>query len=98
MTVVIEGNLSIEFPDEFNVRKFDDPSKHGLSCMKAVDFVVYRPDRREAYFIEFKDPQHPRAQDSATEKFIGEFDSGERDAELIYKYRDSLSVRMGSGG
>ena len=87
MTVMIERNLSIEFPDEFDVRKFDDPSKHGLGFMKAVDFVAYRPDRNEAYFIEFKDPQHPRAQDNT---FIDEFGSGVKDGDLIYKYRDSF--------
>lgn len=90
MTIMIERNLSIEFPDEFDVRKFDDPPKHGLGFMKAVDFIAYPPDRSEAYFIEFKDPQHPRAQDSATGNFIDEFESGGQDVDLIYKYRDSF--------
>lgn len=90
MTVMIKGNLRIEFPDGFDVKKFDDPSGHGLSCMKAVDFIVCLPDRNEAYFIEFKDPQHPRAQDSATETFIDEFDRGGQDTDPKYKYRDSF--------
>lgn len=90
MKIINEGNLSIKFPDEFDVRKFDDPSKHGIRFMKAVDFVAYPPDRSDAYFIEFKDPQHPRAQDSARDRFIDNFKSGGLDKDLIYKYRDSF--------
>ena len=38
MTILTEGNLQITFPQDANVRKFDDDQSHGLShCMKAVE-------------------------------------------------------------
>ena len=52
MIVFIERGLEITFNNVVNVRKFDD---HGLTCMKAVDFLVELPDRY--LFIEFKDPE-----------------------------------------
>ena len=59
MTTFNEGNLQITFPDNMNVRRFDDPEIHSLAQMKAVDFIV--EDGNRAQFIEFKDPDHPRA-------------------------------------
>ena len=65
MTKLTEGSLQITFvtfPCDANVRKFDSPEFHGLThCMKAVAFIVENDDRM--LFIEFKDPDHPRAGD-----------------------------------
>ncbi len=58
-----EEDLEIEIWRVVDARKFDDPPSHGLShCMKAVDFIVERPD--SYLFIEFKDPQDPKARNN----------------------------------
>ena len=48
-------------------------------------------------FIEFKDPDHPRATDGDREKFIERLRSGGLDEDLKYKYRDSLLYEWASG-
>ena len=63
MTTLTEGNLRITFPRGTRARKFDEPETHGLSCMKAVDFIVEETDR--ILFIEFKDPDDPRATEAS---------------------------------
>ena len=96
MTTLTEGNLRITFPGAMNVRKFDSPESHGLThCMKAVDFIVEDDDR--VLFIEFKDPDHPRATDEDREAFIESFRSGRLDEDLKYKYRDSFLYEWASG-
>ena len=96
MTTHTEGNLRITFPGAMNVRKFDNQESHGLThCMKAVDFIVEDDDR--VLFIEFKDPDHPRARNEAKEKFIENFRSGRLDEDLKYKYRDSFLYEWATG-
>ena len=87
MTILIEGNLRMELPPTARGRKFDDKGLHGLTCMKAVDFIVELKDR--LLFVEFKDPESPRAPALNTEDFIKKFRSGEMDTNLRNKYRDS---------
>ena len=95
MTTLTEGNLQITFPNDTNVRKFDDPESHGLShCMKAVDFIV--EDDNRVLFIEFKDPDHPRATNEDRGEFIESFRSGRLDEDLKYKYRDSFLYEWAS--
>ena len=97
MTTLTEGNIRIVFPRAAKVRKFDDGASHGLTdCMKAVDFIVEEADR--VSFIEFKDPDHPRATREDRMEFIDEFESGRLDEELKYKYRDSFLYRWASSG
>lgn len=96
MTTLTEGNLQITFPRDANVRRFDSPESHGLThCMKAVDFIV--EDDNRVLFIEFKDPEHPRARDEDREIFIESFRSGKLNEDLKYKYRDSLLYEWASG-
>lgn len=95
MTVLKEGDLQITITDAVSARKFDRDS-HGLShCMKAVDFVVELPDRY--LFIEFKDPQDPKAPTEATDAYRERFSDGELDNDLIYKFRDSFLYEWASG-
>ena len=68
MITLTEGNLRITFPRGTRARKFDEPETHGLSCMKAVDFIVEETDRM--LFMEFKDPDDPHATEARREKFI----------------------------
>ena len=90
-----EGDLKVEFNDVCDARKFDDAS-HGLShCMKAVDFIVERPD---CYlFVEFKDLQNPRIPAQNSENIIQGFLRGTIDEDLKYKYRDSFLYEWASG-
>ncbi|RMD96330.1 MAG: hypothetical protein D6816_19070 [Bacteroidetes bacterium] len=91
MTVLREGALELTLPHGVQGRKFDD-SSHGLShCMKAVDFIVEEPDR--VLFIEFKDPDHPRANAEDRKVFLKELLSGGKDDDLVRKYRDSFIYR-----
>ena len=94
MAVYIEGNLRITFPRNANVRKFDDPTTHGLSCMKAVDFIVEESNR--LWFMEFKDPEHPNATEKNKKEFTNRFKSGKLDDDLKYKYRDSFLYEWAS--
>ena len=56
MSAFMEGGIRIEFPDDLNVRKFDDPKTHGRPSMRAVDFIVELPE--EFLFIEVKSPKN----------------------------------------
>ena len=95
MTVLREGDLQMSIDDALNARKFDGES-HGLShCMKAVDFVVDLPERY--LFMEFKDPDNPGTRPENRREFIQEFQSGELDEELKYKYRDSFLYEWAAG-
>ena len=93
MTTLREGALQLRLPAEAQGRKFDDEN-HGLSCMKAVDFIVELPDR--LFFIEFKDPEHPDATASNRAQFINRFTSGQLDEDLKYKYRDTFLYQWAS--
>lgn len=91
-----EGDLKIDIKGVVHAWKFDDPASHGLNhCMKAVDFIVECSD---CYlFIEFKDPQNPKASGRAQQQeFIGEFLSGNIDEALKRKYRDSFLYEWAS--
>ena len=95
MTTLTEGDLKVTLPAGTKVRKFDDET-HGLShCMKAVDFIVELDDR--VLFVEFKDPDNPAAKAENRAKFLLEFQSGELDMKLQYKYRDSYLYELASG-
>lgn len=94
MTTIQEGNLEITFPANVTPRVFDSPS-HGLSqCMKAVDFIVEEPHR--VLYIEFKDPDHPRAEMQDKAGFIESYQSGKLKEQLKYKYRDSFIYEWAS--
>ena len=95
MKVLQERNLQVTIKGEVEAWKFDAGS-HGLShCMKAVDFIVELPDRY--LFLEFKDPQHPSAQQQSRDKFMQEFKGGTLDEDLKYKYRDSFLYQWATG-
>lgn len=88
MTVLAEDDLQIVLPAGVKGRKFDDEAAHGLShCMKAVDFVVELED--QVLFVEFKDPENPKASAKDSTAFIKKFLSGQLDVDLKTKYRDS---------
>lgn len=90
-----EEDLEIEIKSATHARKFDD-SSHGLShCMKAVDFIVERPDH--FLFIEFKDPQKPGSNVHSQSSFKNRFLRGTLDQSLKYKYRDSFLYEWAEG-
>ena len=94
MTTLTEGDLQVSFGDASSGRKVDGID-HGLTCMKAVDFIVEFDDRY--LFIEFKDPQDPGAPKERGTKFIEDFKSSGLDSVLKYKYRDSVLYEWASG-
>lgn len=96
MTTGKEGDIQMTPKRGIRMRKFDDAS-HGLThCMKAVDFILEMKDK--VLFIEIKDPDHPQAGPASRDKFIEEFESGNIDADLVYKCRDSFLYEWASGG
>ena len=95
MITLRERNLQITFPQGVKARKFDDPKSHGLSCMKAVDFIVEEADR--VLFIEIKDPDDPNAEETRRKEFVRKFLSGGLDNDLKYKYRDTFLYQWASG-
>ena len=91
-----EEDLELEIRRVVDARKFDDSPSHGLShCMKAVDFIVERTD--SYLFIEFKDPQDPRAKAQARKEFSGNFKRGKLDEDFKYKYRDTFLYEWAAG-
>jgi hypothetical protein len=96
MTVLAEGDLQLTLPATATGRKFDDEAAHGLShCMKAVDFIIELPDR--VLFVEFKDPENPLAHAKDRAAFVRKFLSGQLDADLKTKYRDSWLYEWAQG-
>jgi len=96
MTLVIpERDLELSISGALNARKFDERATHGVSFMKAVDFVVEYPEHY--YFIEFKDPQHPGSELTDDQALIDYYQSEKIDDELIYKYRDSFLFEWAAG-
>ena len=85
MTVFTEGGLEITFNNVVNAQRFED---HGLTCLKAVDFLVELPDR--FLFIEFKEPHDP-------EDYAERFKKNQLDQNLKYQYRDSFLYERASG-
>ncbi len=90
-----EGDLRIDFSGATGGRKFDGPDHRLSHCMKAVDLVVELPDHY--LFVELKDPQNPRATPLRRRDFAAELNSGELDADLKQKYRDSWLYEWASG-
>lgn len=89
-----ERTLQIDIADAISGRKFDG-ADHGLTCMKAVDFIVELEDRY--LFIELKDPDDPEAAPERRDRFIERLRSGGLDESLKYKYRDSFLYEWASG-
>ena len=88
MLVFNEGDLQLIVHSSSKVRKFDDHA-HGLThCMKAVDFVIEEDDR--ILLVEFKDPGNPHADPANSQQFIDAFTAGEKDGDLVRKFRDSF--------
>ncbi len=86
-----EGNLSLQLPSHAKGFRFDGES-HGLShCMKAVDFIIETPE--EDFFLELKDPDHPRAHSKAVEEFQQSLKSGKLIKDLVSKFRDTFLYR-----
>ena len=91
-----EEDLELEVRRVVDARKFDDSPSHGLShCMKAVDFIVERPD--SYLFIEFKDPQDPKAKAQARKEFSRNFKRGKLDEDFKYKFRDTFLYEWAAG-
>lgn len=87
MTDYFENDLRIHVPDKLPSECFDD-ERHGLSyCLKAVDFIVETPSH--FLFVEFKDPDHPSAQEKSKKEFMSKLQSGRLDLELSQKFRDT---------
>lgn len=96
MIVLAEDDLQMTLPATVLGRKFDDEAMHGLShCMKAVDFMIELQDR--VLFVEFKDPENPNAQTKDRAAFLRKFMSGQIDADLKTKYRDSWLYEWAQG-
>ena len=89
-----ERTLQIDIADAISGRKFDG-ADHGLTSMKAVDFIVELEDRY--LFIELKDPDDPEAAPERRGRFLERLRSGGLDESLKYKYRDSFLYEWASG-
>ena len=96
MTLVFEErDLQITINNAEAAQKFDEASTHGVSFMKAVDFIIEFSDYY--LFVEFKDPQHPDSRLTGHEDLIGYYQSERIDDELVYKYRDTFLYEWASG-
>jgi hypothetical protein len=97
MKLFREGDLEFEFPDQAAPRRFDDPKTHRLAhCMKAIDCIFEW--RGDTYFLEIKDPENPKSQTKAKDRFLRDFQSDVLNNKLTIKYRDSFIYEYASGG
>ena len=94
MTNLDEGDLRIAASGAVAAWRFDGPS-HGLTCMKAVDFIIELTD--SYLFIEIKDPQDPGATQKRQKRFSTELKSGKLNQALKYKFRDSFLYEWALG-
>lgn len=85
MPHIDEGNLRLNYASGVQIRRFDT---HGLSTMKAVDFIA--ECEGETYFIELKDPNHPRATQEQRDSFEERLSNKSLHEDLKYKYRDTF--------
>ena len=67
MVVLREGRLQIQLPRGVQGWKFDDHRTHGLSTMKAVDFIIEQ--NKSFWFVELKDPSIPSAPPDRPEEY-----------------------------
>jgi len=96
LSIIVEGDIRISLPDYAIARRFDENSSHGLShCMKAVDYIIDLVDR--IVFLEFKDPDHPKAETDNRDDFFEELRSGKIDNDLKTKFRDSFLYEWAYG-
>ena len=97
-----ESGIRLEFPDTAQVRKFDDPQTHGhvrRHTMKAVDFIVERPD--EFLFIEVKNiPEFDGRGlgQKFRDSFLYEWADGRADKPIIYKAWRAWPAQQSSCG
>ena len=91
MTVLTEGSLEITFNNVLDATKFEE---HGLTTMKAVDFLVELDDRY--LLVEVKDPEQAGSETSVMD-YADNFKSGGLDQDLKYKFRDSFLYRWAEG-
>ena len=85
VNVLVEGDLKLELPPGVKGERFVNNLSH---CMKDVDFIVEEPER--TLFIEFKDPEHPRAAPKDRKRFLEELKIGQKDDDLVRKFRDAF--------
>lgn len=93
--------LEFDFPS--HTERIDIEKNGKFLAWKDVDFIIN--DGEECWFIEVKDPDHPRAIGKKTDKcpycgshrpntsFIDEIKSGELIKNLVLKYRHTLIWR-----
>ncbi|MFO8156025.1 MAG: hypothetical protein R6U87_08495, partial [Thiohalospira sp.] len=96
MVSLVERDLHLEVEGAIGAWKADDQQNHPLShCMKSVDFIIEWQERY--WFVEFKDPQHPEAEEENRLEFMERFCGGALDKDLKYKYRDSFLYEWAAG-
>lgn len=95
MVELTEGQLEFSFTSALGGIRFDDPTTHQLSIMKAVDFVVEFEDYY--LFVEVKDPDDTTTTSENFTAFRTKLTSGKLENNLKYKYRDSFLYRYACG-
>lgn len=86
MTTITEGELTFEFPADWQVERFDEPGATLPWGMKPVDFIVEFADR--LVLIEIKDPSHTRAPGKNRDAFVRKMQTDElTHEELVPKAR-----------
>ena len=92
MPHIDEDNLRLSYTNGIQIRRFDT---HGLSTMKAVDFIA--ECEGETYFIELKDPDSPGATTEQRDAFEERLSNKSLHEDLKYKYRDTFLYEWACG-
>lgn len=90
MATITEGELTFEFPPDWQVEQFDSPGTTMPWGMKPVDFIVDFTDR--VVLIEVKDPSHSRAPTRNRDRFVRKMQTNTlTHEELVPKARTTYS-------
>ena len=93
-----ERRFEFDFSNAIDAFKFDETDKtlsnyHGLSCMKAVDFIIECDDKW--VFVEVKDYKVPNQ--SCPTDFSQQTEKDKLLKSLVGKYRDTFLYRWAEG-
>lgn len=95
MPTLHEGRLQLALPSGVKGHKFDSRAHNLSHAMKAVDFIIER--NQSFWFVEVKDPSHPKALPADRSRFLADLKAGNLDMDLARKYRDSWLYMWASG-
>ncbi|MGJ8655057.1 MAG: hypothetical protein ACSHX6_01300 [Akkermansiaceae bacterium] len=94
--ILVEDDIEIDFSTSLDAFVFDDmekssPGYHEVGQLCRVDFIVEEESR--IYFIELKDPEHPRSTPRSRTKFQNKLGHSDFHQSFVAKYMETFMYR-----